>query len=417
VLIAVEIMLAAGVLSSRIAGHPLIGATAAHATDLSTSPLPAKDRAAIEALLAGRARALLARDRRRFLATADPQATGFRGRQDALFTNLAGVPLARWHYAVGEPQPVPAPALARYGAPVWAAEVTLTHALTGPAGTPASTAQYLTFVRRSGRWYVGGDDDLRPAGHVTVRDLWDFGPVTVLSTPHGAVLGDPSGADRLDEIRDMLVRAVPRVSAIWPDWPRRTTVVLSRGPDEIAAMVPDIGELGQTAAATSGALGDRIVVNPGPFRALGAAGREAVLTHELTHIATSAVTSASTPVWLSEGFADFVGNSGRTEPPGTIARQLAAAVRAGRVPGLLPSEGEFDPAGPRLAEAYDGSWLACRLIASRYGQDALTRLYRLVSAGPGTPEAAADSGLRSVLALTSEQFTAMWRDYLRAELS
>jgi hypothetical protein len=222
----------------------------------------------------------------------------------------------------------------------------------------------------------------------------------------------------LGEVRDMLGRAVPRVTQFWPDWSRRAVVVVARDPREIAAMVPGVGDLGQTAAVTApgGQPGERIIVNPGPFRALGATQREAVLTHELTHVATGAVTSSSTPIWLSEGLADYVGNSGRPEPPSAVAGELANAVRARRTPAMLPSESDFDPGSAHLSEAYDGAWLACRLIAGRYGPDALMRLYRIVSAGPGDADAAADSGLRSILALTTEQFTGLWRDYVRAQL-
>jgi hypothetical protein len=87
------------------------------------------------------------------------------------------------------------------------------------------------------------------------------------------------------------------------------------------------------------------------------------------------------------------------------------------VPELLPGEGDFDPSGPRLSEAYDGSWLACRLVADRAGVDGLVRLYRIVSADPGDPDSAADAGLRSVLGLSTEQFTALWHSYLRRQLA
>jgi hypothetical protein len=99
------------------------------------------------------------------------------------------------------------------------------------------------------------------------------------------------------------------------------------------------------------------------------------------------------------------------------ARELRAEVRAGRLPAALPSEGEFAPESPRLASAYQASWLACRMIAERVGPDGLARFYRTVSGGPGDADASLDSGLRSVLGLTSEEFTAQWRQYVRAQLA
>jgi hypothetical protein len=243
----------------------------------------------------------------------------------------------------------------------------------------------------------------------------------VLRSAHGLVLGDPSERARLTEVRNAVDAAAPQVRAVWSGWPGTTVVVVARSDSEAAAMVPGVGDLSQIAAVTAGEFGhlagERVVVNPVPFRGLPAAARAAVLGHELTHVATAMVTSGSTPLWLSEGFADYVANRRRPDPPARIARQLAAAVRSGRVPDLLPGEGDFDPSGPHLSEAYDGAWLACRLVADRVGVDGLVRLYRIVSAGPGDPDAAADAGLRSVLGLSIEQFTALWRGYLRGQLT
>ena len=69
--------------------------------------------------------------------------------------------------------------------------------------------------------------------------------------------------------------------------------------------------------------------------------------------------------------------------------------------------------GQRLAQAYEASWLACRLIAERIGPDGLVRFYRAVSTHPGEPEAAVDAALRSVLGITTDQFVTLWRQHLR----
>jgi hypothetical protein len=188
--------------------------------------------------------------------------------------------------------------------------------------------------------------------------------------------------------------------------------------------VPNAGDLSQLAAVTSAELdaeggpplGERIVVIPGPFGKLGADGQRIVLRHEITHVATRAVTSPSTPFWLSEGFADYVAYAAQPGPPESIARELAVEVRAGRVPERLPGEARFAPDSPRLAQAYEASWLACKLIAERIGTRGLVRFYKAVSVGPGDADAALDSGLRAVLGLTPEQFVALWRQYVQAQL-
>jgi len=60
--------------------------------------------------------------------------------------------------------------------------------------------------------------------------------------------------------------------------------------------------------------------------------------------------------------------------------------------------------------------LACRLIAARAGQDALVRLYRHVATSAGSPRDALDAALKDTLRLSTAQFTAQWRQYVRAQL-
>jgi hypothetical protein len=426
--ITTEIGLAAGVLSARLAGRPLIGGSrqVSSAADLSSTPLGQRDIAAIQTLLGRRAAALMRRDREGFLADVDPKAAEYRARQGALFDNIREVPLATWFY---DPHPAAATAvtptvLRRHGAEVWATEVDLSYTLAGFDERPVVARQYQTFVRRSGRWYVGGDDDLASQGLRSVRGPWDFGPVTVLRSPHGLVLAHPSTKALSREVSGLLERAVTRVSATWSSWRRRVVVVVAGDAAEVQALVPAAGDLTQIAAVTAAEvdlrggppLGERVVLNPKAFGALTEQGREVVIQHEVTHVATEAVTSASTPVWLSEGFADYVGYLGQQVRAPSVARELAAEVRAGRSPATPPGEGEFAADSRRLAQSYQAAWLACRLIADRVGEPGLVRLYRTVSAGPGDPDAALDSGLRSVLGLTTEQFITLWRSYLRAQL-
>ena len=142
-------------------------------------------------------------------------------------------------------------------------------------------------------------------------------------------------------------------------------------------------------------LGARIVLNPANLARLDAAGRRLVIGHELTHIASRAVTSDQMPTWLVEGLADYVGNLGSGLPVPATAAELAAEVRAGRVPAALPADAAF-AGGSRLPQAYEQSWLACRLIADRAGQAGLVRFYRAVARAAGTdPATALAVGLRA----------------------
>ncbi len=69
-----------------------------------------------------------------------------------------------------------------------------------------------------------------------------------------------------------------------------------------------------------------------------------------------------------------------------------------------------------MPQAYEGAWLACRLIAQRAGQPALVRFYKLVGASPDEPDQAVAAALRAVLHETTAQFTAQWRGYVVSTL-
>ena len=74
--------------------------------------------------------------------------------------------------------------------------------------------------------------------------------------------------------------------------------------------------------------------------------------------------------------------------------------------------------GAKLSAAYEEAWLACRMIAERYGEDTLVQLYRTAQAEPGDSgdPRIQDRALRAVLHMGTSRFDARWRAYLRREL-
>ena len=68
---------------------------------------------------------------------------------------------------------------------------------------------------------------------------------------------------------------------------------------------------------------------PGALAALTPVGRRIVLTHEITHLATAAVTADITPRWLVEGFAEYVANLGTGQSVRVAAAELRTAVARG----------------------------------------------------------------------------------------
>jgi hypothetical protein len=305
----------------------------------------------------------------------------------------------------------------------------LSYALRGVDRIPTRHDLWWTFIRQRGHVVAVADDGLAEAGGVSWQGPWDFGPLDVEHTAHSLVLGhtDTVSVATLRTIAATAESAVPAVSAVWgTSWPGTVAVVVPSTPAELAAQV------GQTSAITTqiaavaisdgdATLGDapsgqRLIVNPAAFARLSAVGRQIVVRHEITHIADAQATTEANPRWLVEGFADYVGNLGSGQTPRTVAAELGRDVRAGKLPATLPKDAAFETSGA-AAQAYEGAWLACRLIAARAGQPALVRFYKLVGASPGNADAAVAAALQRVLHETTSAFTTQWRAYVKNELS
>jgi hypothetical protein len=410
---------------------------AARTTTSPTTPARARDRsadraaalraAAVDALLQRRAAAIRTRDRAAFVATLDRRETEFVRRQLAMFDALADVPLASWRYDVADDGAVGMedPHLRGYATEAWSPRTTLRYALRGFDDAPTAAEQYFTFVDDGGRWLTASDSDFdKTTDRRTARDVWDFGPVAVRHGLHSLVLGHPGHSALLRDVAAQADAAVPRVSAVWGDgWSRRVVVVVPETQRELAAILGDGTALDRIAAVAVAELpgdtgnhpvGNRVIVNPPNFRRLGTNGRRVVVTHEVTHVATRDFSGAGVPTWLVEGFADYVGYLGTGLGPRAICQELAADVRAGRIPRALPRDRDFAGTNPRLAQSYEQAWLATRLVAERAGQSGLVRFYRTVGT-PGTTDPVRGA-LRSVLGTTPEAFTASWRQYVRQTL-
>ncbi|WP_320778555.1 hypothetical protein [Streptomyces sp. CRN 30] len=360
-------------------------------------------RAAVQRVLDRRSAALLDRDAAAFAATG--VRTGF--------DRLRAVPLAAWSYRLGE--------LKRSGATA-TADVELRYRLAGYDDGAVRVARTVRLGRADGTWRVTSE---RPADG-SGQQPWDQGTVRVVSGEHSLVLGVGQSTEALRGYASLADRAVPAVSDTWDSaWAGRVVVVVPRSLEGMAGLLgsPASSYRG-IAAVTTGETGapadapaDRVVVNPDAYGLLGAFGKQVVLTHETTHVATRVHTTAATPLWLSEGYADWVGYHGSGRTPADTAPELARAVADGDVPDGLPADGDFGFTGDagELARAYESGWMACRLIASRWGEARLDAFYRAVGAHEER-DGAVEDAMGEVLGTTPEEFTLRWAAYLRAEL-
>ncbi|MFC7920096.1 hypothetical protein [Streptomyces cinereoruber] len=365
----------------------------------------------IQTLLDAHARALLARDEPAYRAALDP---AYAPTALTVYRRLAAVPLDGWSYRVT--------GVERTGPDRVTARAELGHRLRGHDRRPVTGARVLDLTERNGRWYVTGE---RPAEGAP-RQLWEQGDVAAVHGTRSLVLGAGRDRARLREIAAAADRAVPAVAGVWPeDWARRVVVLV---PGSLDAMGQLLGAPGDSyrgiAAVTTGetkggadAPADRVIVNPDAYGVLGDFGRQLVLTHETVHVATRTHTTPSTPIWLSEGFADWVAYRDADRTPAQAAPELRRAVQGGEPPVRLPEDADFSFGGDAesLARAYEGGWLACEMVAERWGEERLTAFYRAVGAHPGR-EGAVENALHDVLGTTPEEFTESWRTYVREQL-
>jgi hypothetical protein len=360
-----------------------------------------------------RAAAVVRHDAHGYLAVTDPGATELRAAQRKEFENLASVPLRSWTYRLGNVE---------HQGTVATAEVELRYRIDGYDSTPVTAARRLRLAEHGGRWYISADNPDRGAG----QQLWQQGRVQVVKGQHSLVLGVNRPAPLLRQVAAVADRAVPEVGSVWHGkWAGRVVVLV---PSSLTTMAALLGSPPATyrdiAAVTTGEVGgtgtapaNRVILNPAAYRLLGDLGKQVVITHETTHVATRDRTSPATPLWLSEGFADWIGYRDIRMSVPEAAPELQRAVRSGKLPATLPTDADFGFGGrsDTLAQAYEGGWLACRLIAVTWGERKLTDFYRAVGAHDRRA-GAVEAAMNEVLGTTLEAFTVRWREYLRAEL-
>ena len=389
--------------------------------------------AQVSASLARHAHGVLTHDRADFLAAVDggTKVADFRDDQLAEYDNLVTVPLASWSYGLGPAvtdRVAQQAARTKYGPSARIVRLTLRYAVRGVDPVPVEHDLWWTFVRSGGQARAVADDSLATAGGVSWSGPWDFGPMTTVTGRSSVVFGRADQTASLQAVARAVDTAIPTVTSVWgTGWTRRVAVVVSPSPSALTAALggsdsepatTDIAALAVSAGSdplTGKPLEQRLVIDPTRYAKLSAIGRRITLTHEITHLASATATTEAMPRWVVEGFADYVGNLGTGQTVDTVAAELRAQVRAGRLPTALPDDDTVDTSST-AASAYEQSWLACRLIAAKAGQAGLVRFYRLVGASPDSSAVAVAAGLKAVLGESVATFTARWRAYLRSRL-
>jgi hypothetical protein len=308
--------------------------------------------------------------------------------------SLGGVPLERRVGASGNE---------------WAADVVVTWT---PAWTTRrairSVVRY-SFVAEQGAALVSRVD----AAEGAREPLWLQGPLEVRKTSRVFAVATTRAASKA--LASDVRTAVRDVGDIVPGSPGHLLAYLPATGDDVERLLdsePGSHDGIAAVAATINGAHDRaapaaIILNPAVFSTLGRDGRHLVITHEATHVLTKAVTTTS-PLWIAEGFADYVG-VGAVDVPVTVAagRALRQVDRLGP-PTTLPEDADFSAGSRDLEATYELAWLAARLIAFEYGEHQLVAFYEAAIDDPADVE---DAFVRQ-LGTTESEFTRQWRAHL-----
>ncbi len=287
----------------------------------------------------------------------------------------------------------------------WSASVDVSWRYAGFDRVPAEAEVRFTFAAGEGRVQVAG-----VGGGADRTPIWLQGPLQVVRTPHTLVLA----AVDARRYAGLAARAVPIVHRVLADWRPRLVVEVPRTPARLrAALAAEPDEYAQIAAVTTSADGSvtprtpvHVFVNPAVFSGLHPNGAQVVMSHEAVHVATDAANSLL-PLWLVEGFADYVALRDVPLPLSTTAGQILGEVRKRGAPRHLPGAAEFDTSQTHLGASYEAAWLACRLLAQRYGEDRLVGYYRALSKGAEDGPA-----FRQHFGLSLPAYTRSWRSWL-----
>jgi hypothetical protein len=294
------------------------------------------------------------------------------------------------------------------GPGAFAADVRTSWRFAGFDQRPERMEVRFRFAEHGGRLGISG-----VGGGGRRTPLWLTGPLQVRRTTTTLVLVDGT-AKEADRFAALARTAVPQVRRVLPRWPGGLVLeVPSRQRGLERALDARPGQYDGIAAVTATVDSSRsrsapvhVYVNPAVFGPLKVRGAQVVVTHEATHVATGGATSPS-PIWLVEGFADYVALRAQRLPVASTASRIAALVRHTGPPAHLPGAAAFGAGAPHLEARYESAWLACRLLARRGGEGTLVSFYRAMDSG--RPVAAE---LRAHFGFGVGRLTAAWRSAL-----
>jgi hypothetical protein len=370
-----------------------------------------RDRLAVD-VLAQQERAVARGNQADYLATWDGDLGSSQRQAESTYTNLRALGVRRFdtRYVAADVGGLSSADQRRIGDTGWTAEVDVAWRLAGIDRADAHSTLTFTFVQRDDEATVVSID--RASGNR--EPIWLLGHLEVRRSARTLVAA--VSEREADRVSSALKQAAIDVSAVVPRWHGDLVAFVPGDASQLEAILAAApGSYDGIAAVTTTVDGSRqrsapvaIVVNPDVFDRLGPIGSHVVITHESTHMATGAAT-VTMPLWVAEGFADYVGVGAVDVPINVSAAALLQQIKQNGLPGKLPDNAAFSGTQGNLEVAYEEAWLAARLIARDYGQRALVAFYEDVRDHPADVRDA----LHDRLHLSIGAFTADWRAYLQ----
>jgi hypothetical protein len=378
---------------------------------------------ALTALLTRRASAVLKHDERAFLADVDQADPKFAAHQRDEYQNLLALGLSTFTMTLDAPTRYRAgkqgtDLTRRYSGLVREVGVTVRYSISGLDRDPVAEPWVPVFGYSHGHWVLAAEaanagDSTLPLG--TGGLPWEALPITVVRSPHVVAVISKEDAAIAPHVLDLAERGLAGVAKVrsggWAGKVLLTAVSDGKVFDAYFAATPDkLADIEAVAvprynyvpewASRPTFVATRVVFNPSM---LGRADSALLhtLTHEFTHAAMGPVTSGGTPLWLVEGFAEYVAYANEDVSVFFVRESLH---RIATAPTALPEDGSFYDS----ADNYLLGWLACRLIAQKYGPAKLLALYDFFAKDTGL-----DSGLRVVLGTDTGAYTSAWLAYLK----
>ncbi len=144
----------------------------------------------------------------------------------------------------------------------------------------------------------------------------------------------------------------------------------------------------------------QIVMHPDAWSELNAQGRQAVVTHEVAHLAMGPAGSA--PWWVEEGLAEYTAHRRSDSSIEEIAGPALA-----RVISSPPTSWPQPQPGSKAWDGYASAWLACLFIAERHHETALVDLWTAASAGH-----LLEASMQAAVGESAQQVRGHWLDWL-----